>query len=250
MKCKYRNELKIINYITTTEKYKAIFFISVILGLYGSIVLGIHQNNFIDSLLLPFTFPLFNLFLFAVIFLNNINTCSIFKKEFPDYILRLGSKKEYVKTIMRITTIMFLFQFMIILFFILMPLFLAKLGNFKISMDPFYNVSNLTYLLFYIFRYIVYGLLLTLISSLIYINSNTKITLLTNGIFLLLMFYLGNNEVQRTSPSLLIWSYFTGTTYTTFSMEVASSILIAIILEIITLIASSMSFRNKRLEVS
>lgn len=249
MKNKYHNELKIINYITTTERYKAIFFVSVVLGLYGGFILGTPADNFIDSLLVPLRFPLFNVFLFAVIFLNNINTCSIFKKNFPDYILRLGSKKEYVKTIVRITTIMFLFHFMIILFFILMSLFLTTLSNFKIETYQFYGISNFTYLLFYYFRYIIYGLLLTIISSLIYINTNTKITLLFNGTFLLLMHYLGNIVSLRTSFSLSIWSYFTMTAYETFSMEVSSSVLMALILEIIVLGASHLSSKNKRLEI-
>lgn len=249
MKNKYRNELKIINYITTTDRYKVIFWISIIICLYGSIVLGGSSENFFDSLLVPLSFPIFNVFLFALLFLNNINVCSIFKKEFPDYILRLKNKKEYIKTLMRLSATMFLFQFIIILSFILMILLLTTFNNLELYPYLSYNISNFTYMLFYCIRYIIYGILLTIISTLIFVNTNSRVTLVINGIYLLLLFYLGNIISLQTNFSLSIWSYFTITIYSSFSLELASSVFMALILEIIIGILYMISIKNRKIEI-
>lgn len=96
MKNRYRNEIQILNYVTTTEKYKGIFFTSFILSLYGGFVLGGSVDNFFNSILVPFQFSIFNIFLFSLVLLNNINVCSIFKNDFSFYIIRLKNKKEYI----------------------------------------------------------------------------------------------------------------------------------------------------------
>ena len=246
---KFKKELKIINYITTTEIYRLVFLLTILLGLYGGFVLGSPKGDFVNSLLTPLSFPIVNVLLFSIIFLNNINTCSILKKNFPDYILRLGNKKKYVRTIVIITTLMYLYHFTIIMLFILMPLLITTLSSFKIETFQFYGISNLTYLLFYVIRYAIYGLLITIISSLIYINTNTKVTLIINSLFLLLMYYFGGMVSFRTGFSILIWSYFTTTVYSSFSIDVASSVFMLLILEIIVLMVSHLSYKNRRLEI-
>lgn len=249
MKNKYRNELKIINYITTTERYKAIFLVSIIISLYGGFILGGATENFFNSLLVPLQFPMFNVFFFAVIILNNINVCSIFKNSFPNYIMRLKSRKEYIKSIIRLSMIMFLFHFLIILLFILMCLFLINMTNFDIENYASYGTSNLIYVIFYLFRYIIFGILLTIIFSLIYINTNTKITLMFGGGFLLLMFYFGNIIQIRDSFSLSIWSYYTKTLYSTFGLEISSSVFMILLLEIIIAVLYFFSNKNKRFSI-
>lgn len=176
MKNKYRNELNIINYIASTEKYKVIFFISILLSIYGGFILEISVNNFFDSILIPLRFPIFNVFLFALIFISNINVCSILKKDFSFYISRLKNKKEYVKTILRLSNVMYLFHIFIILLFLLASLFLTTFNNLEVySYSNYYNnyeISNLIYCYFYCIRYLIFGLLIINISSLIYLNIN------------------------------------------------------------------------------
>ena len=73
MRNKLRNDFKILDYITSNEKYKAIFFVSMIVVIYGTLVLGIASDNFFDSILIPFQFPIFNILIFSLLFLNNLN---------------------------------------------------------------------------------------------------------------------------------------------------------------------------------
>ena len=250
MKNKYHNELKIINYITSTDKYKAIFLITVTLCLYGGFVLGASKNNFFDSILVPLQFPIFNVFLFAIIFLNNINTCSIFKNDFSTYIIRLKSKKEYIKVLMRLSAIMFLFHFGLILLFLVMPLLLTTFNNLSTHTYQNYEISNLFFLLFYSLRYVIYGLLITMISTLIFINTNSKITIVVNSLFLLLLFYFGGIIAYQTKISLSIWSYFTITIYSTFNLEVFSSVCVMLLLEIIIGILYIVTIKNRKLAIT
>ena len=71
MRNKLRNDFKILDYVTSNEKYKAIFFVSMIVVIYGTLVLGIASDNFFDSILIPFQFPIFNILIFSLLFLNH-----------------------------------------------------------------------------------------------------------------------------------------------------------------------------------
>lgn len=251
MKSKYRNEIRVLNYITSTEKYKGIFFASLILSLYGGFILGGSTDNFFSSILTPFQFHIFNIFLFALIFLNNMNACSIFKNDFSFYIMRLKNKKEYVKAIIRITVLMYLFRILIILLLIFICLLFSTFHNVTISAYQNYNITNLAYSFFYLIRYIILGLLLTIISTLIYTNASDKVVLIIQSIFLLLFLYLDNFQLEaRTTFSLSIWSYFRNVIYETFSLEVASSILMIMILEIIIMLLYRVSLKNKKVAIS
>ena len=63
------------------------------------------------------------------------------------------------------------------------------------------------------------------------------------------MYYFGGMVSFRTGFSILIWSYFTTTVYSSFSMDVASSVFMLLILEIIVLMVSHLSYKNRRLEI-
>ena len=62
--------------------------------LLGGFILGVSVDNFFDSILVQFQFSIFNIFLFTLVFFNNMNACSIFKNDFTFYIMRLKNKKE------------------------------------------------------------------------------------------------------------------------------------------------------------
>ncbi len=254
MKSKYRNELKIINYIMSTERYKITFFLSVILALYGGFVLGTSSNNFWNSILAPLQFHMFNVLLFAIIFFNNMNVCSIFKNDFPFYIMRLKNKREYIKAILKLSVLMFLIHITIIFLFLLMCLLLTTFQNIQIyeyqNYFRNYGISNLVFCIFYCIRYILYGLLVIIISTLIYLNFSQKITIVAEGIFLVLMYYFGGIISLRYTFSILVWTYYTHTVYDTFSLEVTSSVFMLLLLEIVTVVLYKISSKNRRIAIS
>ena len=251
MKNKYHNELKILSYIISTEKYKVIFFCSLILALYGSLVLGITADNFLDSILIPLRFPIFNIFMFAIIFVNNINTCTTFQNDFSFYIIRLKSKKEYIRTLIRLTIYMYLFHILVILLFIFIIFLLTTFKNIAIYTYQNYTINNLIYTCFYLIRYIIFGLLLTIISSLIYINTNEKVILTLDFIFLIFFLDMDFFLLQgKENMPLLIWSYFTYTFYSSFSLELAYSLGMLIILESIIIILYRLSLKSKKVIIT
>lgn len=251
MKDKLRDDLKIIRYVTSTERYKAIFFITLIAILYGTLALGIYTENFFESILMPFKFYLFNIIMFTLIFLNNLNLCSIFQKDFSFYIIRLKDKKAYIKTLVRLSVLNYLIYFLTVILLMMTILLLTSFNNISIYNYENYSISNAFYCIFYMFRYIIYGLLITISFTLININTNDRILIFIQLVFLA-MFFNGNimNMVEKREISLYIWTYLSTTTFITFGLEVVGSILILLILEVIFLLMYYISCKNKRMEIS
>lgn len=248
MKNRLHKCFKIFNYITSNERYKAMFFVLIIISLYGSLTLGVHTGNFFDSILIPFQFNVFNIFLFSILFLSNLNIYSIFKKDFSFYIIRLKDKKTYIKTLITLSIINYIFNFIIVLLTMLIVFLLTTIHNTSVDNYLNYNINTCVYLMFYMFRYIIYGLLVMMIFTLVYVNTNKKISIGLKFLFLL-MFMQCPVYYSRSNISLLIWFYFNATTFSTFSMDVLGSILVLLILEVIFLLLLKLSKKSKRMEI-
>ena len=132
----------------------------------------------------------------------------------------------------------------------LILLLLTTISNTSIHSYQNYNINNFIYLLFYMFRYIIYGLLITLISSLIYVNTSDKVTICFQ-LFFLSMFLQNNiiNIYSKNNITLLIWSYFSSTTFSTFNLEILSSILVLLFLELVYFFLFYISGKSKKVEI-
>lgn len=250
MKDKWHNQIKILNYITSTDKYKVIFILSIFLALYGAIVLSVSCPNFIDAILIPFQFYMFNIFAFSLLFANTLNISSLFKNKFSFYVIRLENKKNYIKETLKTNIIVYSFHFLIILLLFFMALNLSKFNNNGIHMYNTYTVSNLSYTIFYLLRYYIIGLFITLISSLIYINFNEKATILLNIIFLTGFIAINQLVISKNVFSLSIWTYFVNKQYSSFTTELNYTILFILILEIITIILYRITIKNRKVAIS
>ena len=249
MKNKLRNKFKILNYIIESDKYKITFIITLALAIYGSVVLGFGQPNFIDANFVVFMFPIFNIFMFTIIFLNTLSVCGVFNNELPFYVLRLENKKKYLKEYLKNVLVFNFFNFLIFFLLYFMIMILLKYGMFEIHLYEDYSVSNLVYLLFYLGRYLIFSLIISLISSLIFINFKSKVTMLFNSIFMtgFLLGFAGNiNKIFYFLP----WSYFNYSIYDTFSLEICLSIGFGLVLEIIVYLLYKYTLKNKRMEIT
>lgn len=245
-----RNQIKILNYICSTDRFKLIFFLIIILSLYGSIVLGISNSNFIDSIFIPFSFPIFNIFMFALLFFNTLNTCSIFDKKFSFYIIRLKTKNNYIKEILKTTVFLNLFYFLIFFIFYFISLNIFKLGNFTIHPYSDYVVNNLIYVVFYLIRYVAISLLITMISALCYVNLKGKITMAINVIFLMGFMLTPTISEVRSGFTIVPWNYFSNDLYSSFITEISFSILFIFVLELIIYIIYHLTLKNKKLVIT
>lgn len=245
-----RNQLKILNYISSTDKFKIIFVVMIILSLYGSFVLGISSENFIDSILIPFQFPIFNLFMFALLFFNTLNTCTCFDKEFSFYIIRLRTKSNYIKELTKTTLVLNLFYYLLFFILFFIGLIIFKLGNIEIYDYQNYLVSNLIYVIFYLLRYIIISLLITSIITICYVNFKEKITMVISAIFMAGFLFNPLNASIKDSFTIIPWNYFVNIQYSSFSTEICFSILFILILEIVLFFIHHLTLINKKWVIS
>lgn len=250
VKSKLLKQYHLLNYIVSSGKFKLIFFLTIVLCFYGTISITSLEDTYIDTALISFRFYIFNLFTFLILFLNTLNTCVIFNKEFSNYIIRLKSKKKYVNEMLKTTFLLnvFFFILLFILYFILLSMF--KLSNIQITPFQNYDISNLIYLLFYLFRYTIYGLLIMMMTTIIYINFKEKITLITSSIFLLGFLEVKFAATIGNSLILKPWTYFSSVMYSSFFSEVKFSLLYLLLLIFIVVILYVITLKNKRWEIT
>ncbi len=249
MKIKWRNQIKMLNYITSTERFKIIFVISIIISLYGGVVLGTSSSNYADAILKCFRFYLYNIFIMALLFLNTLNTCSIFDKKFGFYAIRLKNKKNYLKEVIKTT--LFVNMFFLLIFFLLyfISLNFFNFGKFGVYQYQNYNVNNFVYMLFYMIRYVFVSMMICSISALIFINFKEKITILFNFLFLIGFMSPTLFSINR-NFSFSPWHYMTSINYPSFLTEISCSLMFAVFIEIIYILVFNLTVRNKKMVIS
>lgn len=244
MKNKTHNTYQILNYFASTDRYKIILILTIILCLYGSFALGLNVT-FTSSILNTFMFDIFNIFMFLILFVNTLNICTTFDNEFSFYIIRLNNKKRYIKELLKnvlIFNILHLIIFFLIYFTI--KCFLTyEPGSYTLYQN--YNISNNLYLIFYLGRYIILGLLFCVIESLIYINFKTKIVCIFDSLFIMGFLLSSSSDMIFNKFLIFPWNYFNNIKYNSFSMEVLYSCIYILILLIISLLLYKFILKKK-----
>ena len=247
------NDKAIINYLMSSEKYKVIFSFSVVLALYGGFVIPIAIPNFWDAIPIIYSYFAFLIFFFAIIFINHWMICSTLQRDFSFYIMRLENKTEYVRFLIRISVWMYLIQFFIILLFVLMALCLTKFGNFESYPFSFgigsYEISNFVYLLFYLCKFLLFGAMIIVLMTLCFINFRKVILLILEAVFLII-FVAQITPMFYSHISVNLWSIFIGGFYSSFSLDIASALLLLLILEIVIFVLYRFTIRNQKVEIS
>lgn len=244
MKNKTHNTYQILNYFASTDRYKIILILTIILCLYGSFALGLNVT-FTFSVLNTFMFDIFNIFMFLILFVNTLNICTTFDNEFSFYIIRLNNKKRYIKELLKnvlIFNILHLIIFFLI-YFTIKCFMTYEPGSYTLYQN--YNISNNLYLIFYLGRYIILGLLFCVIESLIYINFKTKIVCIFNSLFIMGFLLSSSSDIINNKFLIFPWSYFNNIKYSSFSTEVLYSCIYILILLIISLLLYKFILKKK-----
>lgn len=244
MKNKTHNTYQILNYFASTDRYKIILILTIILCLYGSFALGLNVT-FTSSILNTFMFDIFNIFMFLILFVNTLNICTTFDNEFSFYIIRLNNKKRYIKELLKnvlIFNILHLIIFFLI-YFTIKCFMTYEPGSYTLYQN--YNISNNLYLIFYLGRYIILGLLFCVIESLIYINFKTKIVCIFNSLFIMGFLLSSSSDIINNKFLIFPWSYFNNIKYSSFPIEVLYSCIYILILVIISFLLYKFIFKKK-----
>ena len=96
--------------------------------------------------------------------LNSYNTYKTFSKDFDSYIIRLKTKKNYLKEI--ISLVVSSNILLIVMFFLIFYTFLVffQAGNIGLDISTVYKgIPDIVYILFYLLRYVIYMISLSLI---------------------------------------------------------------------------------------
>lgn len=247
MKNKLHNSYAILKYLMDTERFKIIFFVTIILALYGTGVLGIKVNNFSDTILTIFQFPIFNIILFLMVFFNTLSICSIFSKEFDFYLMRKKSKKDATKEIMCFALVYNIIYF--VMLFVMIISFCLLLKGRNLSDTPYlhYSISNNLYMLFYIIRYFLILSLISLLNVILYQKIKWKV-LCINLVFIIGLLIYPNNGDTKGIINVIPWNYFSSVSYSTFSSELVSTLLFLIILEVLIIFCLNYLYRRKKLK--
>lgn len=236
MKNKTHNTYQILNYFASTDRYKIILILTIILCLYGSFALGLNVT---------FTSSILNTFMFLILFINTLNICTTFDNEFSFYIIRLNNKKRYIKELLKnvlIFNILHLIIFFLI-YFTIKCFMTYEPGSYTLYQN--YNISNNLYLIFYLGRYIILSLIFCIIESLIYINFKTKIVCIFNSLFIMGFLLSSSSDMIFNKFLIFPWNYFNNIKYNSFSMEVLYSCIYILILLIISFLLYKFIFKKK-----
>jgi hypothetical protein len=222
MKAKFKNNIYILNYFTSTSVFRFNFLCGLLLCLYGAFILCINQSNFFDSIIFPFQFPIFNTIFLCLFIINSLNTCYIFNKNMKFIILRLNNRENYLRNLLKINILMSLYYLLILLLMYLGFLIFYKYDGLVIYNIDKYNISNLFYTLFYSIRYFLYLFIILLIISLLFVSFNKIITFIISTIILAGFHF---NEIFNYTSlfNINIWIFSYSMIYDTFYFEVISS---------------------------
>lgn len=222
---------EIIKFITKTRKFKITIFLSVLLSLYGSLVLTASINNYFSAILNTFQFYTFNALFFLVLLINTINVCTTFD-QYEFYIIRLENKKKYLKELIKLVVYSNLIISMVILLSYLTIINILKCGYLYIASYNGY-INNMIYTIFYMIRYIVLALLVSILNVFLYHKVKEEKAIIFDFLFVFAFWLYPSGIIGTTHTfQLPIWSYFENINYGSFMLEVSYSLLYILLLEI------------------
>ena len=234
MKNKMLRRYHIVNYITEQNTFKGIFFLGVLLALYG-VVLTNGIPTIVESFLTTFTFYFFNIALIFLVMLYTYNTYNYFSKKFDFYLIRLKNKHKALKETVYVVVLSNILYFFLLFLIYLCFLIFFKVGNIGLSSSIYNGIADYVYLIFYLIRYFIYVLLFTILNVLIINRWNHIVSIIFLFLFCLsiLSFSMNIDMINRFifNPG----AYFSLIKYGSFSLEICYSLLYLIFLEILVI---------------
>lgn len=204
----------------TTQKFKLNFIILIIMTAFA--VFGIcFDLNYIEGFLAILSSQYYIILIIMIILVNTLNVLEIFEKN-QNVIIRYKNKLEYMKELIR--NVLFSNFMIIILNFILlligMNLFIP---NSQIELINGYQITNLTYLIYTITKFVMLLEIISIINIIIIKLFDSKLSLVINIIFFVSMFTVHVPESINSllNMRLVISDYFMSIRYISFPLEIS-----------------------------
>lgn len=234
MKDKLSKTYNIVNCIMNKEKFKVIYWITICVCIYGAFfVSGGSKVGVVDGMLICFSFCWFNVAIVLLMIFNTLNVLSIFNSEFDFFIIRLKNKKNVLKQTIKYTFLINTILFAMILLILVSMLLIAKFGNIYIRNGK-YSLLNVTYLVFYIIRFFLMIISITIMNALLYNKVKSKIIIFDiifiSGLFVSSL-YVPDKKLSW--YNIIPYNFFNNSIYKSFSTELISSIILIFIISIL-----------------
>ena len=239
----YINHLK---YVVNTDKFVITFILILLLNIYGIFNLDEYEGLF-EGLYAINTNTFINIFVILFCALNSFTIYDYLSND-SSYMIRCNDKNNYNKIIIK--NIIFINAFIIILSTLigLIGLLIKYNLNFEIGKYYFYNISNIIYFIFFVFRKFVFINLLVII--LIYIKKLFGNIIMYISLFAIIAriityFYQATAISSFLDIKFFIGYYFGLYQYSSFSLEIACSLFIGILLTITSFFLHKLTIKFK-----
>lgn len=229
-----KNKLKYYNanfcYYANSQKFKFLFVLMIIISLYCSSALTYVDGSYLNYI--PAIFSIFNnkvfiIFMLFICLMTTINTYIHFNSS-NYYIIRLKSKKEYLRELINNTIFNNLVTLIIQVIMILIGLNVFCSSNLGISVMENYNILNIIYLLFFLIRSFMILLFVSVINCILFNIIHKNVIFVINALYYAsivcsaYILNIDNLAIQNMKWQLL--DYLTLQSYNSFFSEVYYSV--------------------------
>ena len=159
---KLKDKMSFVINSFNSYKFKGIFLILIINSFYGVMDIA-NQTGFFYGIYSIYNSSWFNAILLLCLFVNTLNICDLYKKNYS-VIIRHKSKKSYIA---EMSIIIFITNGIVILLSFMMsciPLFFKYIGDFSINM----SINGINILIYFIYHFCRFILISSVLSLILY----------------------------------------------------------------------------------
>lgn len=199
-------------------------------------------------MILVYSSPVFQIFLFLILFICSWNTVNIFDKN-TSTIIRYKNKKEYLKNLFWEISIVNFLAYIMYIFSVLIFLILYLYGNVVLGTYTIYNIPMIIYVVFMIIKYFLIVDILILITISIYKLSNIIFGFISLLLILCLklMWPYHIQIIEDFRDFKLFYGYYLYPfEYSNFAFEISSFFLIFFILLILIFLISLILYKRRK----
>ncbi len=231
-----RSRIEILKFIFKTDVSKFVVLLSIVIGLFaGNTLISRETQGYFISLFHVYVTASFHAIVLAILLINSIHSMKIFEK-LDFYIMRVRNKRNYIKSLLIITSLSNFFIITLIFVIVLCCLNMNSSFSLGIVSYELYGISNVVYLFFFLMRYIIITLILMSIHVLAFKILNRILVFIIDIYFLTSVFlysYKVNTINTIWKMPLLPQDYYFPLQCNIFSLEIGISIIFILLLLLI-----------------
>ena len=248
-----KNKLKLyssnFNYYTKSQSFKFIFIFMIIFSFFTTSTMPYVNGRYlqyIPGLLSILNNRIFIVIILVLLFANTLNTYTYFNSS-DFYIIRLSSKKKYLKELINSTIFNNILILLLQLFMLLIGLNIFCGHDLGLTNIENYKIINIVYVLIFIFKNTVILILISIINVVLLNVVNKNILTIINILYYIsfifgTILYDSNNINNRLKVNLI--DYLTSQKYSSFVYALTINTVYIFILLLLIFILFQCTYKN------